>query len=145
MNRRAILGSLVLLAVVLVLWLKPGPSADDTAEVPKPAVAPIAVRVLLFADPREADSSCGCGQIIRMVRAAGRPGLVDVQEFDPQRESEATRAHAVRVAPTVIIAGGDNAERVRFEGESPEVIADLREALAVLTTHTARSAPEGSP
>ena len=95
--------------------------------------------------PREAESSCGCGQIIRMVREADLPGVVAVQEFDPQRESEAVRVHAVRVAPTVIIAGGDGVEQTRFEGESPDVIDGLRGALASLSPGTAQPADEGSP
>ena len=103
------------------------------------------MQVLLFADPREAESSCGCGQIIRMVREAGVAGVVAVREFDPQRDSEAARLHAVRVAPTVIVAGSDGVERQRFEGESAEVIADLRGALAALTSETAQPAPEDSP
>ena len=94
--------------------------------------------MLLFADPREAESSCGCGQIIRMVRAADVPGIVAVQEFDPRRETEAARVHAVRVNPTVIIARGDGAEQVRFEDESPDVIAGLRGALAALTSGPAQ-------
>ncbi|MDH3427644.1 MAG: hypothetical protein OEM23_04340 [Gemmatimonadota bacterium] len=105
MSRRVIVGLLVVLAVALVLWLNPRTSTSGNPEVPDAALA--TTQVLLFADPREAESSCGCGQIIRMVREAGVPGVVAVQEFDPQRETEAVRNHAVRVAPTVIIAGGD--------------------------------------
>ena len=73
MNRRVIVGSFVVLAVALVLWLKPSRSVNGTHEVQDPASA--ATRVLLFADPREAESSCGCGQIIRMVRGADVPGV----------------------------------------------------------------------
>ena len=132
MSRRVIVGSLVVVAVALVLWLKPRTPTNGTPEVPDPALAPAATQVLLFADPREAESSCGCGQIIRMVREAGVAGAVAVHEFDPQRDSEAARLHAVRVAPTVIVADSDGVERKRFEGESAEVIADLRGALAAL-------------
>ena len=145
MSRRVIVGSLVVVAVALILWLKPRTPTNGTPEVPDPALAPVATQVLLFADPREAESSCGCGQIIRMVREADVPGVVAVQEFDPQRESEAVRVHAVRVAPTVIIARGDGIEQTRFEGESPDVIAGLRVALASLTSGTAQPADEESP
>jgi hypothetical protein len=144
MSRRVIVGSLVVLAVALVLWLKPNASTNDTPEVQDPVLASAATQVLLFADPREAESSCGCGQIIRMVRGADVPGVVAVKEFDPQRESEAVGLHAVRVTPTVIIAGGDGIEQARFEGESPEVIAGLRGALAALSSGTAQPT-EGSP
>ena len=145
MSRRVIVGSLVVVAVALVLWLKPRTSTNGTPEVPDPALASAATQVLLFADPGEAESSCGCGQIIRMVREAGVPGVVTVQEFDPQRESEAVRIHAVRVAPTVIIAGGDGVEQTRFEGESADVVAGLREALASLSSGSAQPVDEGSP
>jgi hypothetical protein len=145
MSRRVIVGSLVVVAVALVLWLKPRTPTKGTPEVPDPALAPAAMQVLLFADPGEAESSCGCGQIIRMVREADVSGVVALQEFDPQREPEAIRVHAVRVAPTVIITGGDGVEQTRFEGESPDVIAGLRGALASLASETAQPADEGSP
>jgi hypothetical protein len=80
-----------------------------------------------------------------MVREAGVAGVVAVSEFDPQRDSEAARLHAVRVAPTVIVAGSDGVERRRFEGESAEVIADLRGALAALSSGTAQPAAVDSP
>ena len=74
MSRRVIVGSLVVVAVALILWLKPRTPTNGTPEVPDPALAPAVTQVLLFADPREVESSCGCGQIIRMVRAADVPG-----------------------------------------------------------------------
>jgi len=64
MSRRVIVGSLVVVAVALVLWLKPRTSTNGTPEVPDPALAPAATQVLPFADPSEAESSCGCGQIL---------------------------------------------------------------------------------
>ena len=145
MTRRLMIGAVVVLAVVLVVWLKAGRSTNDTSEIPDPELPSITSQVLLFADPREAESSCGCGQIIRMVREAGVAGIVSVHEFDPQRDAEAARLHAVRVAPTVIVAGSDGVERRRFEGESAEVIADLRGALAALTSGTAQPAAQDSP
>ena len=145
MTRRVIIGAIVVLAVALVLWLKPSTSTNDATDVPDPELPSVTSQVLLFADPREAESSCGCGQIIRMVREAGVAGVVAVHEFDPQRDSEAARLHAVRVAPTVIVAGSDGVERQRFEGESAEVIADLRGALGALASGTAQHADEDSP
>ena len=144
MSRRVVVGSLVLLAVALVLWLKPSRSTSQTAEAENPAVPSAAIQVLLFADPREAESSCGCGQIIRMVREVDLPGVIAVQEFDPRRDPEALRLHSVQVAPTVVIAGGDGVERERFEGESPEVIDALRGALEAVTSGTAQTTVEGS-
>ena len=145
MNRRVIVGSIVVLAVALVLWLKPSTSTNGTHGVQDPAFASAATQVLLFADPGEARSSCGCGQIIRMVRGVDAPGVVAVREFDPERESETARLHAVRITPTVIIAGAAGVEQARFEGESHDVVAALRGALATLTAGTAQPTDEGSP
>ena len=136
MTRRVVVGSVVVLAVALVLWLKPNTSTNGTLEAPDPVHASTTAQVLLFADPREAESSCGCGQIIRMVREAEVPGIVAVQEFDPKGEPEAIRVHAVRVVPTVVIADAEGVEQTRFEGESSDVIAGLRGALAALSSET---------
>jgi hypothetical protein len=145
MRRRAIAVSLVVFAIAIVLLLKPDRSANGPSAGGGSNAVPASSQVLLFADPREAESSCGCGQIIRMVRGADDPGVVAVMEFDPQRDSEAVRQHAVRVTPTVIIAGADGIEQVRFEGESADVIVGLRGALAALTSATPHPADEGSP
>jgi hypothetical protein len=45
----------------------------------------------------------------------------------------------------VIVAGGDGVEQARFEGESPDVIEDLRGALAALTSGIPQPTAEGSP
>ena len=45
----------------------------------------------------------------------------------------------------VIIATGDGVEEMRFEGESPDVIAGLRGALAALVSGTAQPVEQGSP
>jgi hypothetical protein len=46
--------------------------------------------VLLFADPAEAETSCGCGQIIRLVRGANARGLA-VREVAPSSDSALER------------------------------------------------------
>jgi hypothetical protein len=142
MNRRVLIGSLVVLAIAVVLWLKPDSPASGIAEFRQPVHAPEVTQVLLFADMSEAGSSCGCGEIIRMVRAADVPGIVAVQEFDERRDPEAARLHSVHVAPTVIISGRDGVEQARFEGESPDVITSLREALSAVTEETTERSAE---
>lgn len=87
--------------------------------------------VLLFADPREADSSCGCGQVIRLVRGAGARG-VPVQEVSPGSAPALERQYQVTVAPVIVILNGQGQVVGRLQGESPEVIASVRAALGRL-------------
>ena len=83
-----------------------------------------APRVLLFADLREAEESCGCGEIIRAVRAAAARGV-------PTRENDDALAkqHHVTVQPSVIILDASGHETGRFEGESAETVKRLKAAL----------------
>ena len=84
--------------------------------------------VLLFADPREAESACGCGQIIRLVRSAAERG-VPVQEVAPGDDAETTRAYRVTVNPTVIFLDQGGRVVARYEGEESDVIAAIRAGL----------------
>lgn len=100
----------------------------------RPAEAAVVTRgsspsVILVADPREADSECGCGQIIRRVREAMARG-VDVQEIGPA-EPVAAR-YGVTVAPTVLILDADGRVIARREGESNDALAAISADLAAL-------------
>ena len=144
MTRRLLVIAIVLGAVGVVLWLKSTATPPDTVR----ADAAVAVSssnpdrvvdttVLLFADPREAEQSCGCAEIIRIARNAGDiPGVV-VREIDTRQPGELARRHEARVSPTVIITDAAGRERIRFEGESVEVIEELKAALARLRTPSA--------
>jgi hypothetical protein len=116
------------LAAGAVLWLKPrGPAAPSAQTA---ARRPAQTTVLLFADPSEANSSCGCGEIIRMVRSLKRSrGDIAVREYQPAQDTAIAQKHAVRVSPTVIISSRGGRAPLRFEGESTEVIVALRAAL----------------
>ncbi len=89
----------------------------------------LAPSVVLVADPREADSDCGCGQIIRRVREAKARG-VQVQEMGPS--DPAASRYGVTVAPTVLVLGSDGRVVSRREGESSEVLAAISAELARL-------------
>lgn len=70
---------------------------------PRRAAGPVAppsenARVILVADPREAESKCGCGEIIKAVRAARSKG-VPVQELPPNSESELLKRYRILTAP----------------------------------------------
>jgi hypothetical protein len=135
----------VAVAIGLVLWLKPRPQIgmDDGREAMDAAGA--STRVLLFADPTEAESSCGCGEIIRLAREVGEHEDVSLSEIDTRKDSDQARRYKVRVSPTVIIAERDGTERARFEGESAEIIEKLRAALAPLTKEEPARGDDGAP
>ena len=94
------------------------PDAVEAAEV--------APSVVLVADPREAESSCGCGKIIRRVRAAKAEG-VSVLEVEPG--SEVSREYRATVNPTVLFLNDRGEVVSRFEGEGEETIVQLDDRL----------------
>ncbi len=100
---------------------RPGQAADG-ARAASPSV-------VLVADLREADSQCGCGEIIRRVREAKARG-VDVQELGPTDPAAARLG--VTVAPTVLVLGADGRVVARREGESRDVLAAISADLSRL-------------
>ncbi len=128
MNARVVAAIAVVAAAGAVIAVKAARQRP-----PEAAVIPTASRsmpsVVLVADLREADSDCGCGQIIRRVREAKARG-VDVLEIGPS-EPAASR-YAVAVAPTVLVLGSDGRVVSRREGESSEVLAAISADLARL-------------
>ena len=100
----------------------------------RPAEAAVAAHsgtpsVVLVADPREADTDCGCGQIIRRVREAKARG-VDVLEIGPA--DPAAARYGVTVAPTVLFLGADGRVVTRRDGESSDAVAAISADLAQL-------------
>jgi len=85
--------------------------------------------IVLVADPREAGTDCGCGQIIRRVREAKARGVA-VQELGPADPGAAT--YRVAVVPTVLVLGTDGRVVARREGESRETLAAITADLAAL-------------
>ncbi len=84
--------------------------------------------VVLVADLREADSACGCGQIIRRVRAARAHG-VTVEEVAP---GDLARRYDVSIVPTVLFLDAAGQVVARREGESPEILAAISADLSRL-------------
>jgi hypothetical protein len=102
------------------LWSQPTPSETfSTASTEPPSV-------ILVADPREAESTCGCGDIIRAVRAAGERGVV-IREVMPG--SAESRAYRVTVSPTVLFLDPQGTIVARHEGEGPATISAIRARL----------------
>ena len=126
MNAKTLGAIGVVLAAGAVIAVKTARQRPAEAAVTAPAASP---SVVLIADPREADSECGCGQIIRRVREAKARG-VDVQEFGPA--DPAAVRYAVTVTPTVLVLGADGHVVVRREGESSDALAAVSADLSAL-------------
>lgn len=116
--------ALVAAAVVAIIIIK---STGETSAT-RVSGSPDAPRVLLFADLKEAEDSCGCGQIIRTVRSAQKRGI-------PTRENDEqlSKKYRVTTEPTVLIVGADGNEEYRFEGESKDTIQKLKAEIAKLS------------
>lgn len=84
--------------------------------------------VILVADPREAESNCGCGEIIRAVRAARSRG-VPVQELPPNSESELLKRYRILTAPTVLFLDTEGRQVTRYEGEDEKTVEAIRSRL----------------
>lgn len=159
MMRKVLIVSVVAAAVAGIVWFKStGTSATASDDAAAEAVAasetpsapadeattgastsstetPATDRptVMLFANPAEADTSCGCGQIIRKARRAGESSEVAFEEVDVTAEHPLKAQYNVRVSPTVLVVGKDGEVRRRFEGESPEVVSKIESTVERLT------------
>lgn len=130
-KRWAILG-VVAGAVALTVVAKSGsePSAEPSKTVETDVAA--GPTVLLVADPREAESNCGCGEIIRSAREAALINGATYREVDPADGKDEMARLDVRVVPTVLIWTTEGSDPQRFEGESPDVIEGVQAAVAAL-------------
>lgn len=126
MNAKALSAVAVVVAAGAIVGVKAARQRPAEAAVTARAASP---SVVLVADLREADSECGCGQIIRRVREAKARG-VDVQEIGPA--DPAAARYGVTVAPTVLIFDADGRVIVRREGEASDALAEISADLARL-------------
>lgn len=126
MNAKTLGAVAVVLAAAALIGVKAARRRPAEAAVTARALSP---SVVLVADSREADSECGCGQIIRRVREAKARG-VDVQEVGPA--DPAAARYGVTVAPTVLILGADGRVVARREGEASDALAAISADLAQL-------------
>lgn len=119
--------AVIVAAAGLVVYKEASRSASPPTEAATDAATVTdAPRVVLVADPREAESSCGCGEIIRMVRSARTRGVA-VTEVAPG--SSRSREYHATVNPTVLFLDGAGAVVTRYEGEAPDTIAQLEARL----------------
>ena len=87
--------------------------------------------VLLFANLREADEDCVCGEVIRAVRAAAARGIKtrEVNVFNTDEASAVSQKYHVLVSPAVLFLDGSGKEVSRLEGESKKMLADVKAVL----------------
>ena len=126
----------IAVSIVVLNPRRPGtPSPDPSrsaAQGSPGASAHASPALLLIADPAEADESCGCGEIIRMVRGVAGHGMA-VREVAPGAEPDLERKYRVTVSPTVLWLDNAGREVLRHEGESPAVVDSIRADLGRLT------------
>jgi hypothetical protein len=126
----------IAVSIVVLNPRRPGtPSPDpsgSTAQENPGASARASLSLLLIADLAEAGESCGCGEIIRMVRGAAGHGLA-VREVAPGAEPDLEKRYRVTVAPTLLWLDSAGREVLRHEGESPAVVDSICADLGRLT------------
>lgn len=116
-----------------------GRNPAGAVEEPRGNLAPSAesTSVLLYADGSEAESSCGCGQIIRRVREARDRGVA-VREVSPDNPGDVVKRYRLTVAPTVLMLDAKGEAVTRLEGEADATIAALSADLARLEKQVRR-------
>ena len=131
MKRWLGVGAVVVIALGIVVFRSGQSVSPARTAKSSPSAAPATQpgpSVLLVADLGEAEESCGCGEIIRLVRHAEKHG-VRIREVAPGAALELERQYRVTVAPTVLFLDGAGHEVARHEGESPAVVDSIRAGL----------------
>lgn len=124
MKRSALLAFLVLgSGAGLALW-RHHHRLQPLVQAPQPSQP----AMILFADLREADSSCGCGEVIRAAREATHHGW-GLRELEPGSPDPLVARFALKTSPTVVLLAPDGQEQARFEGEGAETLRDFRARL----------------
>lgn len=125
---------IALTAVAIVGCRAAEPSREGT---PAPAASNAAIvagsSVVIVANMAEADEECGCGQIIRAVRATASKGVA-TKEIDTRSDKDGAKKYRALVVPTVLVLDPSGAEVRRWEGESGDTIKNMRADLDVLAS-----------
>ncbi len=86
-------------------------------------------RVVVLAEPSEADSAGdSCAEIIYLVRSARDRGIA-VQELAPGSKSDLLARYHLLVVPTVLILDANGKEISRYEGEGRDTVKAIRASL----------------
>ena len=129
-----------LLLVVTTVFGAGGCRAGDTSSDARPAASassspPIVAgsSVVIVANMGEAEDGCGCGQIIRAVRATAQKG-VPTKEIDTRTNRDEAKKYRALVVPTVLVLDPSGAECRRWEGESGDTIEKMKADLDMLAS-----------
>lgn len=107
--------------------------ASPTASGASSATIVAGSSVVLVANMAEADDECGCGQIIRAVRAVAQKGVA-TKEVDTRTNKDEAKKYRALVAPTVLVLDPSGAELRRWEGESDDTIKKMKTDLDMLAS-----------
>ncbi len=119
------LGAVALAASAIIAYKAQVVPQAQAANVPQP-------RVVLLAEPSEADSAGdSCAEIIHLVRAARDRGIA-VQELAPDSKSDLLARYHLLVVPTVLILDQNGREVSRHEGEGRDTVKAIRASLEQL-------------
>lgn len=108
-------------------------SRDASPSASAAAPLPAGASVVLVANLGEAEDSCGCGEIIRDVRAAAQKG-VSTKEIDTRTNKDEAKQYRVSVIPAVVFLDSSGKELRRYEGESEETTKRMRADLDALAS-----------
>lgn len=126
--------SVALIAVAIVTYKRWNQvRIPPSGQAKSAAISRTGRSILLVADPREANESDGCGEIIRMVRAAGVHGI-PLREVSPDEASGLNSRYHVLVSPSVLVLENGDVLK-RYEGESPETVESIRAELHAIEGH----------
>lgn len=87
--------------------------------------------IVLVVDPHEADTADNCAEIIRLVRAAAKRGVI-VRELSPNSESPLLKQYRVLTIPTVLILDRDGNVASRYEGEESSTVLQIQNRMSTL-------------
>lgn len=135
MNKSIWLSIVVVVATLATAGCRPGDASREGGPSPAASNAPSAAgsSVVIVANMAEADDECGCGQIIRAVRAAAQKGVA-TKEVDTRTNKDDAKKYRALVVPTVVVFDGSGTELRRYEGESGDTITKMKADLDVLAS-----------
>lgn len=130
------MGSWLVVAIGLfgVAGCRSGEASRDASPAASAAL-PLAAgaTVVLVANLGEAEDNCGCGEIIRGVRAAAKKG-VSTKEIDTRTNKDEAKKYRVSVVPAVVFLDSSGKELRRYEGESEDTMKNMQVDLDALAS-----------
>lgn len=135
MNKTIWLSIVIVVAALATVGCRPAEASREGGPAPAASNAPIVAgsSVVIVANMAEADEECGCGEIIRAVRATAQKGVA-TKEIDTRTNKDEAKKYRALVVPTVLVLDPSGAELRRWEGESSDTIEKMKADLDVLAS-----------